>query len=105
MRRVTLILWLVLLAGCRTFEIGFVQTPTPVRIMATPASSPTLPATAAIAQPIVESTATATITPTATRRPMLRPTSNPIAPAPTSTSLPGGPAILNFSVEPLEVDP
>jgi hypothetical protein len=101
MRRVTVILSLMLLAGCRTFEIGFVQTPTPDRPAPIPTMSATLPATATIEQPTVESTATATITPTATRRP----TSNPIVPAATSTPQPQGSSILNFSVEPLEVDP
>jgi hypothetical protein len=104
MRRVTLIFCLMLLAGCRTFEIGFVQTPTPDRattdqITATPTSSAT--PTATIATSTVEPTVTATITPTATRRPA----STPIVHAPTSTPQPQGPAILNFSVEPLEVDP
>ena len=51
MRRTTVILCLLLLAGCRTFEIGFVQTPTPDRPTPSPTASATLPATATIEQP------------------------------------------------------
>jgi len=109
MRRLLLILLIALLAGCRTFEIGFVQTPTPDRVTPISIASSTLPATATIEQPTAEPTstvaATAKITPTATQRPTLRPTSNPIVQAPTSTPRPEGPGILNFSVEPLEIDP
>ena len=36
MRRLMLILLIALLSGCRTFEIGFVQTPTPDRTCAEP---------------------------------------------------------------------
>ena len=105
MRCLTLILCLLLLAGCRTFEIGFVQTPTPDRTTAAPTITATLPATATIEQPTVEPTTTATITPTATRLPTLRPTAKPIVPTATSTPQPQGPTILEYSVEPLEVDP
>jgi hypothetical protein len=110
MRLITLILLAVLLAGCRTFEIGFVQTPTPDRTTAdqataTPTNSPTPAATVTIAPATVEPTATATITPSPTRQPTRRPTSHPIVQAPTTTPLPDSPAIVNFSVEPLEVDP
>ena len=107
MRRFMLILVMMLLAGCRTFEIGFVQTPTPDRPGATPTNTLTLPATATIESPTVEPTstvpATATIAPTATRRPVARPTSSPIVPTPTPV-LPQ-PRIITFTVEPLEVDP
>jgi hypothetical protein len=101
MRRATAILCLLLLAGCRTFEIGFVQTPTPDRATATLTSSPTATVTMTIEQPAVEPTSTATITPTATKRP----TSKPIVPVATSTPPPQLPAILDFSIEPLEIDP
>jgi hypothetical protein len=107
MRCVFLIFWLLLLAGCRTFEIGFVQTPTPDRFTPIPAASATLPATATPAQlaatPLVFPTSTATLTPTATR--IRRPTSTPIVPSPMPTTVPALPSIFNFSVEPLEVDP
>lgn len=101
MRRLTLILVIILLSGCRTFEIGFVQTPTLDRITATPTISLLPTATVTSEQPTVEPTSTATITPTATKRPA----SNPIVPTATATPQPQGPAILEFSVEPLEVDP
>jgi hypothetical protein len=103
MRRVILICSLLLLAGCRTFEIGFVQTPTPDRTTATPTSSPTPTATMTIEPPTLESTvtATATIAPTATKRPAPQ----PIVPTATPTLQPQEPTILEFSVEPLEVDP
>jgi hypothetical protein len=91
----------LLLAGCRTFEIGFVQTPTPVRITITSTVSPTLPATATSEQPTAEPTPTATITPTATKQPAPK----PIVPTATSTPQPQGPTILEFTVNPLEVDP
>ena len=77
MRRFMLILVMLWLAGCRTFEIGFVQTPTPDRSGTAPTSTLALPATATPEPPTVESsptaTATAMITPAATRRPVARP--------------------------------
>ncbi len=93
MRRLTLILFIGLLAGCAHFEIGIEPpaTPTPratevvVHVTETPPIVPLTPT------PIVLPTSTVTSTPTATRRPAVRPTSTP--------------TILNFSVEPLEVDP
>src|SRR5512138_2056585 len=101
MRCLMLILLTMILAGCRTFEIGLVQTPTLDRPMATPTISLLPTATVTIEQPTVEPTSTATITPTVTKRPA----SNPIVPTATATPQPQGPAILEFSVEPLEVDP
>src|SRR5262245_10112197 len=107
MRRFRLILIALLLASCRSFEIGFVQSPTPDRPDATPTYTLTLPATATIEQSTVEpsptDTPTATITPSTTRRPIARPTSTSIVPSPTPV-LPQ-PRIISFTVEPLEVDP
>ncbi len=106
MRRITLILWLVLLAGCRTFEIGFVQTPTStLRVTAT--LTPTATSTPAVAPTHTATalpTSTATLPPTATTRPIvIRPT-QPIVPTPAPTLLPL-PRIISFTVEPLVVDP
>jgi hypothetical protein len=105
MRRVTLILCVLLFAGCRTFEIGFVETPTPDRLSPSPTVPATVPATATADQstvtPLVFPTSTPTITPTATRRPA----SIPIVPTTTATPPPERPTILEFSVEPLEIDP
>ena len=107
MRRFMLILVVMLLAGCRTFEIGFVQTPTPDRTAAAPASMLALPATATIEPPTVEAsptaTATATPTPSATRQPVARPTLTAVIPSP--TPIIPQPRIISFTVEPLEVDP
>jgi len=105
MRRATVILCLLLLAGCRTFEVGFVQTPTLDRTTATPTSSPSPTATVTIEQPTLAPTSTATITPTATRRPTLRPSATPIVPVATSTPQPESPTILTFLVEPSVVSP
>ncbi len=107
MRYLRLLFLIGWLASCRTFEIGFVQTPTPDRATPISTASSTLPATATpdqvTATPLVFPTST--VTPTATRRPVARPTSTPIVPSPTSTIVPELPSILSFSVEPLEVDP
>src|SRR5512146_2239636 len=103
MRRLLLIFLIALLAGCRTFEIGIVQTPTPDLVLHSPTVSATLPATATIEQPTAEPIATTTIAPTATRRAVLRPTSTPIEPSPTPTLPP--PRIISFTVEPLVVNP
>ncbi|HTP09979.1 MAG TPA: hypothetical protein VMP08_17100 [Anaerolineae bacterium] len=106
MRRAILIFCLMLLSGCRTFEIGFVQTPTPDRTTpdratAAPSSSPTPTVTATLEPATAEPTATATITPTATKRPAPK----SIAPTATSTPQPQGPTILDFLVEPSVVSP
>jgi hypothetical protein len=101
MRAVILIFSLWWLAGCRTFEIGFVQTPTPDRATVTPTNSPTPTMAVTMMTATVEPTATATIAPTATARP----TSRPMVPTATATPQPQGPTILEFFVAPLEVDP
>ena len=107
MRRLILILFIGLLAGCAHFEIGIEPPATPapratevvVHVTETPPMVPLTPI------PIVLPTSTATSIPTATRRPAVRPTSILTIQSPTSTATPEGPTILNFSVEPLEVDP
>ena len=107
MRYLRLLFLIGLLAGCRTFEVGFVQASTPDRFTPTPTVSSTQSATATpdqpIATPLVFPTSTATLTPTATR--IRRPTSTSIVPSSTPTTMPASPSIINFSVEPLEVDP
>ncbi len=110
MRRLMLILLITILAGCRTFEIGFVQTPTPTlsvaaTSLATISLSTVAPTYTATALP----TSSATLTPTATARPIvIRPT-QPIVPTPTATATPIAapdlPTIISFSVEPREVNP
>ncbi len=107
MRYLRLLFLIGLLSSCRTFEIGFVQTPTPDRATPISTASSTLSATATpdqlTATPLVFPTSTATLTPTVTW--IRRLTSTPIIPSPTPTAAPELPSILSFSVEPLEVDP
>ncbi len=107
MRYLRLLFLIGLLSSCRTFEIGFVQTPTPDRATPILMASSTPPATATpdqlTATPLVFPTSTATLTPTVTW--IRRLTSTPIIPSPTPTAAPELPSILSFSVEPLEVDP
>lgn len=82
MRRVILILCLLLLAGCRTFEIGFLETPIPTLRTTTPTVTALTRAASPIQTPTMSPTSTATgtplvtITPTCTVTPMLTPTDN-----------------------------
>ncbi len=104
---------ILLLSGCRTFEVGLVQTATPDRSTVVPMSTLTLPPTAVIDQaaaaPTATTTAVPTITPTA--QPARRPTSTPIGSAqpigrsPTPTATLSVARIISFTVEPLQVDP
>jgi hypothetical protein len=113
MRCLKLILLISLLSGCRTFEIGFVQTPTataalPLRATTTPTVTATS-ASAATPTALVPPTSTATLPPPATAKPIvIRPT-QPIEPTPTATALPTAapdpPTIISFSIEPREVNP
>jgi hypothetical protein len=83
MRRVTVIFCLMLLAGCRTFEVGVVQTPTPMLRATTEPSTATAltPATSPIQAPTMSPASTATIAPIVTITPTCT-----ASPTPASTS-------------------